>query len=131
MTSNIKLTLVICILLLFSACQVTKETSYLIDGGLILNESSTDITNVKITHLPTKKIVYFSAIYAHSKAELDFSKKKLLAHEAHIQWQEGANSYQQTISLPKFVHKSPPVTKKLKYIIFSGGRVSASILNNE
>lgn len=120
--------LIISIFFLFTvSCQSTTTLGYQINRGIVGNYSGNEITDVKVTHLPTKAMASFSNILSDTTAEIGFAKRELLAKKAIITWVENGIRYQRNLTLPEIEQSEIQFPQQLVYSIYSDGVVGVDL----
>ena len=103
----------------------------IVDRVLVKNATMSKITDVKISHEPTKKFGSVNAILPGEALEIGLSSRgnPMLAEHAFVHWRDGAGLiWTVTLDLPydqSVAEDKRPV--KLMYIIYPSGRATVHL----
>jgi hypothetical protein len=121
LVANISLIL----LVLVTACTTTNNV--IVNKGIIRNKTTVEISNVNLSHLPTRATLGLSGILPMTNAELGIPTSPLLADKAVLSWYELNRQHQVTLDL----NSIKPLVKKGKrtliYTIYPGGKATVHL----
>ncbi len=116
-------------LLLAVGC-TTPEVNIL--RGVVFNNTPHPVTDVSITHLPTRQSASVSAILSGRTLQVGFGgARELLADSAVVQWSSRRGQNKVSLQIPKVQLGTDGAGVILVYEIKPGGRASAYFLSAE
>jgi hypothetical protein len=90
----------------------------MLDRAVILNATSSTITEVRVQHEPTGKIGAVNAILPGRTLSLGFSAQPMLAKEGVVTWRDPSGGMQSSrLTLPAYTDETKDISYTLVYTI--------------